>query len=345
MTLSVVELKGRLTQFPRFPLALRPTPLESVPVLGKAVGCSELMLKRDDLTGLAFGGNKTRELDFLIGEALATGCDALIAGGGAAESNHARQCAAAALRAGLEPIIVLRDGDGRESASGNLVITQVLARRLEWVEVGADFDEREAAADAMEAIAREMVTAGRKPYVLRSSFDPLAAVAYVECVIELAEQIDPFRPSTIWVTSMGATHVGLLLGVSILGLPWQVVGATWKPESPGLGLRLAELAEASAAMLGMPSSLLPEDFTTVDCGGPSYAVSSPESRHAFALAADVGVLLDPVYTAKGMAALIRAVRDGRVPTDEPVVFVHTGGLPAIFAFKNELSGSSAQASG
>lgn len=332
MTLSLLELQARVDWLPRFSLALRPTPLEALPAMAKAIHCRELFIKRDDLTGLAFGGNKTRELDFIIGDAVAARSDVLIAGGGVAQSNHARQCAAAALRAGLEPIIVLRRNGIQPARTANLLITEMLASRIEWVDVDAELDERDATASSMQAIAGAVAAEGRRPYILHSSFHPLAAVAYVECVLELAGQIDSSRSLTLWVTSMGATHVGLALGVAILGLPWRVVGATWKPALPDLGARLSELSRATAEKLEIISPLAPADFITIDRGGPEYAVPSGESREASWLAARAGLLLDPVYTAKGMAALIGALNDDLIAADETVVFLHTGGLPAIFAY-------------
>lgn len=334
--ISASDLRQRIDALPRHRLALLPTPIEAVPRLGAAIGVDSLVLKRDDMTGLAFGGNKVRELDFIIGEAIAQSCDTFIAGGGVAHSNHARQCAAAAIRAGLRPVLVLRSGGFDPGVTGNLLITQLLGAEIVLTDGDAGLDDREAMADAMNGIAACEAARGARPYVLRSSVHPLAAVAYVECALELLTQLPP-GPATIFVTSMGATVVGLRLAAALLGLEWSVVAVPWRPRTPDLEANLAALAGATADRLGLASPLTAKDFTVVVQGGPSYGVQNEASSEAFHLAFKTdAVTLDPVYSAKGMAGLIAEAKAGRVRPGQPVVFVHTGGLPAIFTYADQL---------
>ena len=334
--ISAAELRRHIAALPRHRIALLPTPLESVPRLAAAIGLDNLVLKRDDMTGLVMGGNKVRELDFLIGEALAKKCDTFIAGGGVGHSNHARQCSAAAIRAGLRPIMVLRSGGFGAPATGNFLVTKALGAEIEWVDDDAGLDDRDAMAGAMDRIAARETARGARPYVLHSSVHPLAAVAYVDCALELLDQL-PHGPATIFVTSMGATLVGLRLAAAWLGLDWSLISVSWRPQQPGLRDRLASLARETAGRLGLVSPLGAQDFEIIEQGGPAYGVQSAASGEAFALALrSDAVLLDPVYTAKGMAGLIAAARSGRVPPGRPVAFVHTGGVPALFTYADQI---------
>lgn len=328
------DLYQALDRLPRVRMAATPTPLQSFPRLAAVLDLSALFVKRDDLTGLAFGGNKVRELDFLIGDAVAAGADMVIAGGGAAQSNHARQCAAAARQAGMEPVMVLRRGAQPAPETGNLLITRLLGAKIHWIDDDPTFIDREAAAPAMDCIAEDARRDGRTPYVLRSSFHPLAACAYVEAGLELAEQLEARNVSrvNIVVTSMGATHVGLRLAAELCELDWEITAVCWKPEQPGLAEQLRTLAHRTALTLGVHTNLTERDFQTVDYGGPAYGVPNTASAAALQLAARTeALILDPVYTAKGFAGLIEERQAGRLDPAWPTVFIHTGGQPALFA--------------
>lgn len=341
------ELRERVARVPRVPLATIPTPLEPLPGLTAKLGGPQVLVKRDDLTGLAFGGNKVRELEFFVGDALAKEADVFIAGGGVGQSNHARQCTAAAVRAGLRPVMVLRHGPTGTAPTGNLLITQLLGAEIHWTTDDPAIEDREAIASRMDQVAEGYRQRGHRPYVLNSSVHPLGAVGYVECAAELAEQLagEAGRPITIYVTSMGVTHVGLALGIAKLGLPWRVVGVGWRPVTDGLAERLAVLAERTAALIGLDCPLTPADFETLDFGGPVYGVPGPAALEALVLCARTdALLLDPLYTAKGMSGLIDQVQRGAVGSSDTVVFVHTGGLPALFAYGGEVRGASLHAS-
>jgi 1-aminocyclopropane-1-carboxylate deaminase/D-cysteine desulfhydrase-like pyridoxal-dependent ACC family enzyme len=328
---------------PRFPLAAVPTPLEAQPRLSSALQGPEILVKRDDLTGLVFGGNKVRELEFFIGDALANGADVFIAGGGVGQSNHARQCAAAAIRAGIKPVLVLREGPTGQDPTGNLLITHLLGAEIHWTADDPEIKDRGAMGAKMDAVAAEYRARGQTPYVLYSSVHPLGALGYVECALELAEQLGDAggRPVTIYTTSMGVTRVGLALGLAALGIPWPVIGVGWRPVFDGLSQQLATLADQTAALLDIANPFGPNDFVTLDFGGPVYGVPSQDALDAMALCARTDALLvDPAYTAKGMAGMISQIRQGVVGPAETVVFVHTGGLPALFAYGEDVLAAS-----
>jgi 1-aminocyclopropane-1-carboxylate deaminase/D-cysteine desulfhydrase-like pyridoxal-dependent ACC family enzyme len=330
------DLVAALNRLPRVPFAATPTPLEAHPELGRAIGLDRLLVKRDDLTGLAFGGNKVRELEYFLGAAVAADADVFVAGGGVAQSNHARQCAAAARRAGLEAHLVLRATDQIDETTGNLLVTRLLADEIILVDDDPGLADRESLSATMDAHAELLRGAGRRPWVLHSSFHPLGAAAYVAAGIELADQLADLGISaaTIVVTSMGATRVGFDLAAAVLGLEWTTVGVGWRPVDNTLTARLVGLATETADLLGLDPSLVEREPLTLDHGGPSYGVPSDEGLDAIRLAARIsGLLLDPVYTAKGFAGLRSAV-GASVDPHRPVVFVHTGGLPALFTHGN-----------
>ncbi len=340
MTIDAASLAAALGALPRANLASLPTPLHPLPGLSAQLGGIQVWTKRDDMTGLAFGGNKVRELDFVIGQARAEGADLLIAGGGVTQSNHARQCAAAARAVGMDVELVLRRGLRANDQQGNRLITDMFGPQIHWVDNDPGIERRADIEPAMRHVAADAVGRGRTPFVLVSSFHPLAAAAYVACTLELREQVDRAglegRPLHLWVTSMGATHVGLALGIRWLGLPWTMTAVGWKPIPQGLSSALVELAEETAACLGLTNPLGADDLLTLDHGGPAYGIPSAETWEAIGLCArSDGFLVDPVYTGKGMAGLIAAARRDDLPRDEPVVFVHTGGLPALFAYRDE----------
>lgn len=337
--MNAATLAERIAALPRVPLATLPTPLEEYPRLAARIGAGRLLVKRDDLTGLACGGNKVRELELLLGAARAEGADVLVAGGGVAQSNHARQCAAAARRAGMDAELILRRGASGTEPTGNLLVTRLLGARVHLVADDPGLEDREALATAMEELAGELRAAGRAPWVLRSSFHPLAAASYTQAALELAAQLDGLgiERAVLFCASMGATRIGLELAIDLLGLPWELRAVGWKPLDPGLPRRLAGLAAQTSELLGVEWAPGPERFATLDHGGPAYGVPSAECLEALRLAARTeGLLLDPVYTGKGFAGLRAELAGGRLDPAAPVVFLHTGGLPALFAYGETL---------
>jgi D-cysteine desulfhydrase family pyridoxal phosphate-dependent enzyme len=339
------DLRIRLEELPRQELAIAPTPIHDLPRLSDRLGV-RVLVKRDDLTGLAFGGNKIRQLEFFVGEAVARGADVLVAGGSFAQSNHARACAAAARAAGLRSVILVRPGAaaGIEAQSGNALLTHLLADEVREVEALASVPRGDRLAEVtgrravFEAVADDLRAQGLRPYVLVGSSVPLGAMGYVAAALELQTQRRALGIdfSAVFVASQGVTQAGLELGSRLLEEPWRVIGIAYQP-TDGRGAEwVRELMAGAADILGVeaPDGEVVNDE---DSSGPAYGTPTAESREALALAARTdAVLVDPVYSAKGLAGLIRWVREGRIAQGETVLFLHTGGLPALFAYVDEV---------
>jgi 1-aminocyclopropane-1-carboxylate deaminase/D-cysteine desulfhydrase-like pyridoxal-dependent ACC family enzyme len=334
--LTPEELRRCAAKLPRVDLAHLPTPLEEAPRFADAVGGCRIFLKRDDCTGLLFGGNKTRHNEFLLADALRQGADLVVWGAGI-QSNNCRQTAAACNKLGLECHLYLTRANHNDDVQGNLLLDHLMGARVHVVDVpiGPELGE------LLLARAEDFRRAGRRPYVWdRLKGQPLAAVSYALCLAELVDDLRALgvAPAAVYTAAAGATGAGLALGKVVLGLSWQIrllAPIRWPWDTPA---DLAECANHTAALLGLPHRLRPEDFDVrEDFIGPAYGAVTPDGREAMALLARTeGILLDPVYTAKAMAGLIHDVRHGRVAPGESVVFVHTGGTPAVFAYRDEL---------
>lgn len=336
--LSHEELQQRIDALPRQRLAVLPTGIQSLPRLALSAGVSELLIKRDDLTGLGLGGNKTRLLEFILGDALAKGCDVLVAGGGGEQSNHAVQCVAAANRVGMDAVVVLQERPDKRS-NGNALLHEVFGGKTIWIDSDPKFSDRTSASERMHEEANQLRLSGRNPYILESSLHPLSVVAYVDAAVELYEQLKAFpaNPARVYVTSEGAALGGLVLGSRALGLPWEVIGLDWRPTQDLVIKRLHAAVEAAAEMLGLEDVPAESDFIIHPTGGPAYGVGRTESWAALGDAARMeGLLVDPVYTAKGLAGMLEDLKRRPVGDGDSIVFVHTGGLGAIFAYEGEL---------
>jgi 1-aminocyclopropane-1-carboxylate deaminase/D-cysteine desulfhydrase-like pyridoxal-dependent ACC family enzyme len=303
-------------------LAHLPTPVEPADRLGVALGlgAGRLWVKRDDCTGLAGGGNKARKLEALCADALARGCTTLVTAGGP-QSNHVRMTAAAANKLGLGCTVLLM-GDEAAEPTGNVVIDLLLGPEILWVgRLG--YDEADA---AVAAEAERLTAAGRPAYPIPiGGATPVGSQGYVAAVAELESQL-PDVALVVTADGSGGTHAGLAAGFGdfarVLGVD---VGARAE-----LVAALPVLAGAAAVVAGRPA---PAGAPVVDHDhvGPAYAAPTPEGREAAGMAARLeGLGLDPVYSAKAMAALVTAARRGTLP-DGRVVFLHTGGMPALFA--------------
>ncbi len=338
--LNPAQLRARINEIPRYPLAHRPTPLEALPRFSQALGGPSIYIKRDDCTGLLFGGNKARHNEFVLAEARKQGADLFVWGGGI-QSNNCRQTAAACAKAGIDCHLVLtRGGPGNEPIplQGNLLLNHLVGATYEFVEV--EFGE--ALERQIAEVAARFQSQGRKVFRWnRHVVTPLAAVSYVECVIEIVEQSQSlgFLPDAIYVSSAGSTGAGLTLGARSLGHQFPVRNIAyvhWEWDTPS---DMADIANKTAAMLGLSTRLKPGDIdVTFDFIAPGYGKLSTECLEAISLLARTeAVILDPVYTGKAMAALVSDVRRKRLPPDARVVFVHTGGSPALFAYGDELA--------
>jgi D-cysteine desulfhydrase len=321
-------------ELPRFRLAQLPTPLHDAPRLARAIGVARVLVKRDDLTGFAAGGNKVRKMEFLVGDALARGADTIIAVGGP-QSNAVRTAMIAARAAGLEPIAVMY-GDPPPVREGNLVLDDLAGARLAFT---GDAD-RTTMEPAAEALAAELRAAGRHPYVIpRGGATAVGDAGYVEASAELADQLAALgaAPAHLVVaTGSCGTQAGLIAGAAWLGVPYHVIGIlVSRPRSEAVP-RLLELARSTAELLGLGVAIGPDDVRVDDRFlGPGFGIPSPEGIAAQRLAlATEGLVLDATYTAKALAGLIGLINDGTITPDASLIFVHTGGDPAVYAHRS-----------
>ena len=328
-----------IDRFPRIRLGHVPTPLDPAPNLGAALGI-ELWIKRDDCTGLAFGGNKVRQLEFYLGEARARGADTVLITG-AVQSNFVRLAAAGARQLGMDIHIQLEervdDADDLYRTSGNVLLDRLLGATLHSFPAGED----EAAADAaLERLARLLAEEGRKPYVIHLGVDhpPLGGLGYVVAAGEIMEQARARGfgfDGAVCATGSALTHAGTLVGMRAIGETMPVHGICVRRDVSRQRPRVAKRAAELAAMIGRTDIAIDERDVDVsdEVHAPGYGRLNDAIREAIAMAARLeALLLDPVYTGKAMAGLIAHVRSGRIPAASRVLFLHTGGLPAIFAY-------------
>jgi D-cysteine desulfhydrase family pyridoxal phosphate-dependent enzyme len=319
--------RAAAVQLPRVALAQLPTPLEPMDRFSEWLGGPRVLVKRDDLTGLALGGNKARKLEYLGGEAQSRGCDVLVTGGGA-QSNHARMTAAAANRLGLDCHLAVGGNEPR-LYSGNLLLDRVLGATLHFT--GADsYYEVES---AIETLAAELAADGRRPFAMPiGGASVTGASAYVAAGEELVAQADAAGAAVDWIVAAdgsGGTHAGLLAG---LGGRARVLGVDVGTR-PDLDDVIPTLAAETAAHCGRdaPSTELVLDR---DRFGEGYGAVTDAALEGIERVARLeGIVLDPVYTGKAMAGLIAATRGGRFGTGHTVVFWHTGGAIALFAHR------------
>jgi D-cysteine desulfhydrase family pyridoxal phosphate-dependent enzyme len=337
-----------LDDFPRAALAHLPTPLESMERLSAELGGPRLFVKRDDCTGLALGGNKTRKLEFLMAEALAAGADSVITAGGV-QSNHVRQTAAAAAKLGLAAHLVLtrnvpqdaaREHDGYDR-TGNILLDRLLGAEIRILPAGGD------RAAAMDALAASLRAAGGRPYVIPlGGSNATGALGYALCARELLAQAEALcggLDAIVLASSSGGSQAGLIAGLAALGDPARVIGIEVDGNRETVAEAVRKVAAAAAQRLGLDAGEVVARVEVVaGYGGPGYGLPTPEMRRAVELAARCeGLLLDPVYSGKAMAGLIGLIAERRFAADDRVVFLHSGGTPALFAYRSVFEGSAA----
>jgi D-cysteine desulfhydrase len=329
-----------LARFPRRRYTAGATPIEPLKHLSDELGGPEIWIKRDDLLGLTAGGNKTRKLEFLVADALAGGCDTLVTVG-AVQSNHCRLTLAAAVREGLKCRLVLEErvpGSYDPKASGNNFLFDLLGvEAVTVVKAGTDL------AAAMQAVADDLAAQGRKAYVIPGGgSNPLGALGYAACAQEIMGQTFESGLSfdrIVCASGSAGTHAGLLAGLSALNAGIPVLGISVRRPSAEQAGNVHALATGTAELLGTPPP--PRASVTVldDWVGPGYSLPTAEMVDAVRLTARLeGVLLDPVYTGKTMAGLIALARGGKFKAGERVLFLHTGGSPALYAYQGVLQG-------
>ncbi|TLN23072.1 D-cysteine desulfhydrase family protein [bacterium] len=312
-------------KMPRVRIAHLPTAIESLPRLSAALNGPRLWVKRDDQTGLAFGGNKTRKLEFVLAEAQANGARTLISVGGV-QSNHCRQTAALAARFGMECVLVL-NGEADQSPSGNLLLDQLFGAEIVWT----TRDRRE---ETLKQTFQHAWETGRRPYLVPlGASTPLGALGYLAAFEEFAEQ-NVVQPDWIVIaSSSGGTQAGLVLGAELANWRGKVLGISIDEPAAELQRTVSGLASQAAALIGEKRTIRPEDvLVNTDYLGAGYAVLGEAEVEAIRLFARTGgLLLDPVYTGRAAAGLIGLIRQGFFKQDETVLFWHTGGTPALFA--------------
>jgi D-cysteine desulfhydrase family pyridoxal phosphate-dependent enzyme len=283
------------------------------------------MVKRDDQTGLAFGGNKTRKLEFLVAEAREQGAKTLITGG-ALQSNHCRQTAAAAARFGFKCILVLT-GDKPQQASGNLLLDQLFGAEIVYVPDRKDRDR--ILQETFDCATKE----GKKPYLVPyGGSNATGALGYVSAMKELIDQ-NVGAEWIVFASSSGGAHAGLLLGQRIFGFNGRILGISVDEPAEWLKKEVSKLASATSAKIGEWIEFTPADLlVNADYCGAGYGVVTEREREAIRLFARYeGILLDPVYTGRAAAGMIDLIRKGFFKRTDTVLFLHTGGQPALFA--------------
>ena len=324
-----------LSNFPRLSLAHLPTPLEPMARLSKLLDGPTLYVKRDDCTGLATGGNKTRKLEFLMADALAQGADTVITQG-AVQSNHVRQTLAAAARLNLDSKILLEtrvpDAPETYNTSGNVLLDGLFGAGIEYRASGTDMDA------AMEEVAESLKDAGAKPYVIPGGgSNRIGALGYVDCADELTGQISDLGLTVTKIvhgTGSTGTQAGLVAGLVALNSNIEVVGISVRADEKTQIANVHSLAEETAKFIGVETGV-PESRILVrdQYVGEGYGIPTEGMLEAVQLCAQYeGILLDPVYSGKGMAGLIGMIRKGELTPDDTVVFLHTGGIASLFAY-------------
>ena len=338
MTSSVERLTNRLARFPRLGLAHLPTPLEPMKQLtahlAKDGACPRLWVKREDCTGVGLGGNKLRKLDYVLNEAIAAGADTLVSGG-VVQSNSQRQVAAAAARLGFDCHLAVYHGrlappSPDYGKTGNALLNRLFGATLHDVPWNGDRN------GAIRDLAEKLRARGRRPYVVPYGVSsPLGAVAYASTVAEIAAQTTAlgFTPQAIvHCTGSAATQAGLVVGARACLPDTKVVGIDIDAEPERVRADVLRFGQGAADLLEQPFIL--EDVEVVaGLAGPAYGVPHAATIEAIRLGARLEALvLDPVYSGKGLAGLISLIRAGRWTEEQNIVFVHTGGAPALFAY-------------
>ena len=339
MLITADELQRRIDRFPRVKLVNLPTPLEKMPRLTSALNGPQLWIKREDCTGLAFGGNKERKAEFSLGDALSKKADTVITVG-PAQSNHARATAAAARKLGLKVILVL-SGEKPSSYDGNLLVNRLLGAEIRFLEGKPTKLDRMRFTDEIAADLRKK---GHKPYVIPAGASyPPGAIAYVNAMLELLSQARKggFKiDHLVHAAGSGGTQAGLVLANKALGSEVNISGICAEPHvKDKLVEETVEIAQGAAELLDLDVIVKPDDVNlNEDYAGKAYEEPTPVALSAIKLVAQTeGILLDPIYTGRAMAGLIDLIKQGHFKKDDNIIFIHTGGTPTLFPYREDLT--------
>ena len=328
-----------LSRFPRVSLAHLPTPLEHLPNLSKALGGPQIWVKRDDCTGLATGGNKTRKLEFSMAAAIAAGADTIVTVG-AVQSNHVRQTAAASAKLGLKCEVLLEhrvaNPTDNYAQSGNVFLDRMFGANLREYPGGTDFDE------AMAAVAEEVRSNGGTPFLIPGgASDTTGALGYVNCALELLNQANErglVIDHLVTATGSAGTQAGLIVGLKATNSNVPLLGIGVNVPREQQEAKVFALAKDTAQHIGAPGVVARDDvIANCDYVGEGYGVPTDSMNDAIMLLARTeGLLFDPVYSGKALAGLIDLVRKGEFGDAQNIVFLHTGGSAALFAYADQL---------
>jgi len=327
--LSHEEIREKIAHLPRLNIALRDTPLEEMRNLTKILDGPRLFIKRDDLTGVALGGNKLRNLEFRLAHAMKDNPDTVIVGLDL-QSNSARQTVGACNKLGLRTILVL-EGVRPNQVQGNLLVDYLLGAEVHFA-----VDQKEQR-QKLDLLADEVKKQGGRPHILNDNpmFDVASAVAYLETTLEIIEQLAKLQltPNYFYMSSSGKGQAGMILAQKLLDVNFAMHGVTATDEFH-IPSRTAAIANDTSTALGLACTVEEDDIVNFsDFVGAGYGIPNEAGNEAVKLfARHEGILLDPIYTGKAAAGMIAHIREGRFNKDDVVVFVHTGGVPAIFTW-------------
>ena len=326
-----------LSRYPRLHFAHLPTPLESMSRLSTESGNCHLWIKRDDCTGLAGGGNKTRKLEFLMADAKEQGADTIITPG-ATQSNHCRQTAAIAAKLGYDCHLIMEDRTGSEDLeynyNGNILLDQLLGAKLSTVPGGTDMKA------ASESLADELRSQGKRPYIIPGGgSNAIGALGYVNCALEILHQANTTGLKIDYVvhaTGSAGTQAGLVAGFCGSGSRIPVLGIGTKAQKEKQEEKVFALAKETAELCGLPDSVKRSDvMANSDYVGEGYGIPTQGTLNAMeTLARTEGILLDPVYSAKGMDGMLDLVKKGYFGENKNIVFIHTGGEQGIYGYRH-----------
>jgi 1-aminocyclopropane-1-carboxylate deaminase/D-cysteine desulfhydrase-like pyridoxal-dependent ACC family enzyme len=333
---DIQTIQRAIDALPRHRLTNLPTPLQACPRLSAELGGPRIWIKRDDMTGLAFGGNKSRYLEFTLAEATAQGCDAAVLSA-VVQSNHCRQFAAACARLGLKGVVVLRENETtmgrRDPAQGNYLIDQLCGVDIRFAlpeEIGA----------TVEAEKARLASEGYTPFTGLSGL--LSRIGYIQCALEMENQClaEGIEPGHLVVGSGGTSLAGLVAGFTMLGRALHFLGTPQSKmgQADGVSERIAQSAADAAAHIGLECIADPARIAVTDAYvGTGFGYPDPQTLDAIRLlAGNEGILVDPTYSGKAFACLVDQLQKGRFATSEDIIFVHTGGTPLLFAYGEEL---------
>ena len=339
--LSKRRFRAAMGKLPRVKLAHLPTPLDDCPRAAKELNIHKLFVKREDCTGLAFGGNKVRQHEYVLGKAISVGSTCIIQGA-ASQSNHSRQIAAAGAKLGLRVLLTPKMDKNIENIQGNYLVDHLLGCEILPIPYSAS------STDEKNKLAQKVISEGEKPYISGMGATDsliLGAVACVEIIFEISDALGNQKPPQwIFSASQGSTQAGLLLGCEILGWETKVVGINPLDSNHEAHLtneQIFELVESAAKLIGYSKPIIPDKIiNNINYVGDEYGVPTSGSIKAMKfLASKEGIILDPIYSGKAFDGLLDYIGKGIVDTKDDVVFVHTGGLPALFTHNQALADS------